>query len=176
MNTTTAALQANVTVATIRTWCRNGVIAATKTAGRWVVNAASLAHRIAIAAMRTRKATRMIDLTATYTYTPAGFPEPLTVTPTVKRRTSADGERLTIIRGLAPLLADRIDAIADPGDRGHALTVLANASIVICDQARPGLADAHVREDGRLATTYAGTRSLPVEAVLDLAEQLRAAL
>lgn len=59
MNTTAAAaaLEANVTVATIRTWCRAGVIAASKVAGRWVIDSASLAHRIAIAAMRTRKAT-----------------------------------------------------------------------------------------------------------------------
>lgn len=55
MNTTTAAIQANVTTDTIRAWCRNGVITATKTAGRWIVDAASLAHRIAIGAMRTRK-------------------------------------------------------------------------------------------------------------------------
>lgn len=56
MNTTAAALQANVTTATIRAWARRGVIAAVKTAGRWVIDTASLAHRIAIAAMRTRKA------------------------------------------------------------------------------------------------------------------------
>ncbi|WNI19234.1 helix-turn-helix domain-containing protein [Actinacidiphila sp. ITFR-21] len=57
MNTTAAALQAGVTTATIRTWCRRGVIAATKTAGRWVIDAASLAHRITIGALKTRKAT-----------------------------------------------------------------------------------------------------------------------
>lgn len=55
MNTTTAATQAHVTTATIRTWCRNGVITATKAAGRWIVDAASLARRIAIGAMRTHK-------------------------------------------------------------------------------------------------------------------------
>jgi hypothetical protein len=59
MNTTAAALQAHVTVATIRTWCRRGAVAATKRAGRWDIDAASLAHRIAIAAMRTRKAPTM---------------------------------------------------------------------------------------------------------------------
>ncbi|MER6844812.1 helix-turn-helix domain-containing protein [Streptomyces platensis] len=48
MNTTAAALQANVTVATIRNWCRRGVIAATKQAGRWIIDTASLAHRITI--------------------------------------------------------------------------------------------------------------------------------
>ncbi|MFJ3839498.1 hypothetical protein ACIPY6_28880 [Streptomyces sp. NPDC090054] len=52
MNTITAATEAHVTVATIRTWARRGVIAATKAAGRWVINAASLARRIAIGAMK----------------------------------------------------------------------------------------------------------------------------
>lgn len=50
MNTTAAAAQANVTVATIRTWCRRGVVAATKQAGRWVIDAASLVRRIEIGA------------------------------------------------------------------------------------------------------------------------------
>ncbi|MFD7093367.1 hypothetical protein [Streptomyces xanthophaeus] len=48
MNTTAAATQASVTVATIRTWCRIGAIAAIKAAGRWIIDAASLARRIAI--------------------------------------------------------------------------------------------------------------------------------
>lgn len=52
MNTTAAATQANVTVATIRTWCRRGVIAATKTAGRWLIDAASLTRRIEIGARK----------------------------------------------------------------------------------------------------------------------------
>ncbi|MFF0629783.1 hypothetical protein [Streptomyces sp. NPDC004296] len=52
MNTTAAATEARVTVATIRTWCRRGVIAATKTAGRWVIDTASLAHRITIGALK----------------------------------------------------------------------------------------------------------------------------
>lgn len=66
MNTTTttveAAAQAGVTVATIRAWCRNGIIAAVKQAGRWVIDAASLTHRIAIGAIKTRKATAVPDL------------------------------------------------------------------------------------------------------------------
>ncbi|WP_103512938.1 helix-turn-helix domain-containing protein [Streptomyces sp. SM13] len=53
MNTTTAAQTANVTVVTIRAWARNGVIAATKTAGRWIIDAASLARRITIGTWRT---------------------------------------------------------------------------------------------------------------------------
>lgn len=57
MNTTTAATQAGVTVATIRTWCRNGVIAATKRSGRWTIDTTSLAHRIAIGAMKAARTT-----------------------------------------------------------------------------------------------------------------------
>lgn len=52
MNTTAAATEANVTVATIRSWCRKGVIAATKTAGKWVIDAASLARRLTIGALK----------------------------------------------------------------------------------------------------------------------------
>jgi hypothetical protein len=64
ITTTAAAAQANVTVATIRTWCRRNVITATKAAGRWVIDAASLAHRIAIGAMRVRKAKSMTAIGA----------------------------------------------------------------------------------------------------------------
>ncbi|WP_017541564.1 hypothetical protein [Nocardiopsis halophila] len=46
MDTAAAAAQAGVTVPTIRTWCRIGAVAAVKTAGRWIVSAASLARRI----------------------------------------------------------------------------------------------------------------------------------
>lgn len=48
MNTTAAAVQAGVTIPTIRRWCRYGVVAAVKRAGRWTIEAASLAYRIAI--------------------------------------------------------------------------------------------------------------------------------
>ncbi|WP_242892377.1 helix-turn-helix domain-containing protein [Actinomadura litoris] len=48
MDTATAALQANVTVATIRTWCRRNVIGAIKVAGRWMVDATSLAYRLTL--------------------------------------------------------------------------------------------------------------------------------
>ena len=48
MDTTTAALQAGVTTATIRAWARRGVIAATKVARRWVIEATSLACRITL--------------------------------------------------------------------------------------------------------------------------------
>lgn len=63
MNTTAAATEARVTVATIRTWCRNGVVAATKQAGRWVIDTASLAHRIAIGTLKTARPTRPVAFT-----------------------------------------------------------------------------------------------------------------
>ena len=50
MNTSEAATQANVTTATIRTWARFGAITAVKTAGRWNIDEASLARRIALTA------------------------------------------------------------------------------------------------------------------------------
>ncbi|MET8585668.1 helix-turn-helix domain-containing protein [Streptomyces collinus] len=62
MNTSTAATEAKVTVATIRTWCRAGVIAATKQAGRWIIDTASLAARIAIGKMK--RPAKPIALTA----------------------------------------------------------------------------------------------------------------
>lgn len=52
ITTTAAATQAGVTVDTIRTWCRRNVIAATKQAGRWIIDTASLAARIAIGKMK----------------------------------------------------------------------------------------------------------------------------
>ncbi|WP_031171589.1 hypothetical protein [Streptosporangium roseum] len=55
MDTTAAATQASVTVATIRTWCRIGAVAAAKVAGRWVIEAASLAYRITLGAKKTAK-------------------------------------------------------------------------------------------------------------------------
>lgn len=61
MNTTAAATEANVTVATIRTWCRIGAVAAVKQAGRWIIDSASLAARIAIGARRAaRKAAKVV--------------------------------------------------------------------------------------------------------------------
>lgn len=64
MNTTEAATQANVTVATIRGWARNGVITAAKVAGRWIIDTASLAHRITIGAMK-RPAVKPVRLFTT---------------------------------------------------------------------------------------------------------------
>lgn len=48
ITTATAASQARVSIATVRKWCRNGVIAAVKTGRRWAIDTASLLRRIAI--------------------------------------------------------------------------------------------------------------------------------
>ncbi|MFJ2279275.1 helix-turn-helix domain-containing protein [Streptomyces sp. NPDC087866] len=59
MDATTAARKSKVTVATIRDWCRTGVIAATKSAGRWHIDAQSLrAHRRRIRAIRDARQNR----------------------------------------------------------------------------------------------------------------------
>lgn len=42
VTTTTAARIANVTVATVRTWCRTGLVTAVKTGGRWAIDIVSL--------------------------------------------------------------------------------------------------------------------------------------
>jgi hypothetical protein len=176
MNTATAATTAGVTIPTIRTWCRTGVIGAVKAAGRWVIDTASLTHRITIGAMRARKpATMQLDLTATYTITD-GPRADTTITPKIRHK-QLGAEHRIIIRDIAPLLADRIDAIADLGDRLHTLEVLMGAIITISDQAGEPIArSAATRDSGRILTTYAGTRDLPVSVVLDLAEQLRTQL
>src|SRR3954469_14752295 len=46
-NTTEAAKAANVTTKTIRTWCRNGSVSATKVNGRWAIDADSLNGHLA---------------------------------------------------------------------------------------------------------------------------------
>lgn len=113
------------------------------------------------------------DLTTTYTVTYTGTDQPTTITPKIRTR-DRSGIQITSISGLAPLLADQIDAIKDEGDRLHTLTVLSGSIIAIADQDRPGIAiTATTRDHGRLATTYQGTRDLPVSTVLDLAERLR---
>ncbi|SFD14698.1 hypothetical protein [Streptomyces aidingensis] len=48
MNTTLAAAKANRTVATIRTWCRMGAVAAVKTGHGWDIDEASLEYRISL--------------------------------------------------------------------------------------------------------------------------------
>ncbi len=63
MNTTEAATQAHVTTATICAWARRGVIVATKTGRRWSINAASLAHRIAIGALKAVRTARPVVYT-----------------------------------------------------------------------------------------------------------------
>lgn len=59
MDATTAATKSKVTVATIRTWCRTGVITAVKTAGRWDIDHKSLrAHRRRLLAIRNARQAR----------------------------------------------------------------------------------------------------------------------
>lgn len=59
MDTATAAQTAGVTTATIRAWCRRNVIAAVKTSGRWIIDAASLAYRVTLG----RKETKQVEIT-----------------------------------------------------------------------------------------------------------------
>lgn len=54
----TAAAQAAVTIPTIRGWCRTNAVSAVKRAGRWAIDPASLASRIAIGAMRAARRPR----------------------------------------------------------------------------------------------------------------------
>lgn len=114
------------------------------------------------------------DLTSTYTWTPVGETEPVTITPRVVSRTSPGGTLLVTISRIAPLLADRIDAIPDEGDRLHTLTRLTSAWITFADRDRPGFSPSISRDGGRILTTYTGTAALPVSAVLDMAEEIRA--
>jgi hypothetical protein len=62
-DTATAARMADVTVDTVRAWCRIGAVAATKVNGRWAVDVESLTHRVTLG--RTLRAERtVIDLSA----------------------------------------------------------------------------------------------------------------
>ena len=169
MNTTAAALEAQVTTATIRTWCRRGVVGAIKVAGRWIIDTASLTRRIAIGATRTRKAAAVtLDLNATYA----------DVTPTIKHRTTPHAGNIISISGLAPFFADRFESITDEGDRMAALTVFRSARIVISDQPDTDWdGDPQARESGQLRTTYrGGVARITIDDVLDLAAQLRTQL
>lgn len=183
ITTTAAATQAGVTIATIRTWCRRGAVAAVKTAGRWVIDTASLAHRLTIGAMKrpARKETApMLDLTATYTFTNPGDAEPTTITPTVKTRTRPNGFTWTTVAGLAPLLADHLNAITDDGDRTHAAVLLQTTTVTFTDQTEDG-PDEIVNgiaflDRGRLRVKHQATRQIPMNTVIGLAQQLRAQL
>ena len=52
MDTKTAAAKANVTTATIRTWCRRNAVAAVKAGGKWAIDETSLHHRISLTGRR----------------------------------------------------------------------------------------------------------------------------
>lgn len=118
----------------------------------------------------------MINLNGTYTWTEADDHQ-TTVTTKVRDKQRPEGRVITV-RGLAPLLADVIDAIEDEGDRVHTLTVLSGAVITLRDHPAEFAAGVtiHARDGGRIATTYTGTRHLAVDQVLDLAEALHAQL
>lgn len=116
----------------------------------------------------------MIDLNSSYTYDTPGFPQPAETVTTKIRTRQRDGETITSVRGLAPLLIDRIEAIADDGDRLDTLMQLEGATIAIADTGGEfGTNLVGSRDEGRLSTTYQGTRDLPVDVVLDLAERIR---
>lgn len=102
-----------------------------------------------------------------------GDTEPWTITPRVKKPNRVG---ITVVDRLAPLLAPLLDAITDEGDRLHILTVLESAAIYLCDEPRPGFTAAESRDEGRIVTSYRGTRQIPAPVVLDLAEQIRAEL
>ncbi|MGW0920049.1 hypothetical protein ACWD3J_13665 [Streptomyces sp. NPDC002755] len=159
--TAVAAIQADVTVATIRTWCRIGAVAAVKAAGRWIIDTASLAHRIAIGAMRTRKQPSM-DLSVA----------------TIKTRTRGTGETITRVTGLHHLLADKLTQIEDTGNRAHAATILERASIIISDTPDTGWdGEPNSRHAGQVRTTYRGeVPQVTLDDILDLADQIRAQL
>lgn len=177
----------NRTIGTIRMYreeLEEGALSAERTL--WYQEAvrtlyASLAAVRAALAERQPATTPTLDMDATYTVTYPGDTEPTTITPTVRTKTRPDGVTLTIIKGLTPLLAERVDAIADESNRMHTLIVLGGAMICIRDTPEDdapedeseSMAGSYWRDRGTLATTYYGTRDLPVSAVLDLAEQLR---
>ncbi|MFF9559324.1 hypothetical protein ACF1DY_26335 [Streptomyces albus] len=166
MNTTAAATQAGVTVATIRNWCRYGAVAAVKQAGRWVIDAVSLTRRIAIGA---RKGARVVDLSATYTV--GGR----THTPHVRRSDLPSGQTRIRVRNLVPFFADDLDRVADPDLRAHHAWTLAEASITIWSDPRPlprGYPGVATRDDGRLVANCVGG-FITDDRLLDLAEQLR---
>ncbi|MEE2054668.1 helix-turn-helix domain-containing protein [Nocardiopsis tropica] len=162
-----AAQLADVTLSTVYTWARMGAVAAHKAGRRWVINAASLAHRISLGIRRTRKATTM-DLDTTYTTTLAGYGE-LTITPKVKRRADR-----TVVRGIMPLLADKLAEIP-AADRPHVELLLHGAMIAILDNedTAPDNGLTTSRDNGRLLTTYQGHPALTTDEVLDLAAQIR---
>lgn len=121
-----------------------------------------------------------VDLDASYTTTYVGDDTPTTITPQVRTKVK-NGVTITIVSNLAPLLAGKIDVIKDSATRRSTLLTLRNAVIAIRDTPDDTIPDgpmsgSYYRDRGTLGTTYYGTGDLPVSAVLDLAERLRAHL
>lgn len=115
-----------------------------------------------------------IDLAGAYTHADT------TVTTTVKTRTRKTGYTWTTITGLAPLFADRLDAITDAGDRIAALIGLTSSQITITDQTEAGpdeiVLGVAFLDRGRLRVKHQPTAAIPMDAVIDLAKQIRAQL
>src|SRR5690606_20991925 len=63
LTTREAATLAHVTIATIRHWARYGAIRATKKAGRWVIDRASLLRRIELDTRTRKERKRTVELT-----------------------------------------------------------------------------------------------------------------
>lgn len=124
-----------------------------------------------------------MDLNVSYSVTYAGDSEPTVITPSVKTRQLRVGDQkgstFTVIRGLAALFADKLDAITDEGDRRHACERLRGALITIrphtVEDSEHGVhGNSAWRDFGRLETTYVyGTGPVTRDDVLDVAEKLR---
>ena len=74
MNTTAAAAAFGVTVATIRTWCRIGILAAVKTGGRWVIDITAVARLVDSGARPVRPRTPRTSKAQTTTRAPRSMP------------------------------------------------------------------------------------------------------
>lgn len=105
-DTATAAKTAGVTPATIRTWARAGAVTAVKVSGRWVIDEATLRHRIALG--RTTVARQL-----------AAFADP--------KATAAKAQEIVELGALIPLDAWRYLAVSSSGKDGYVVDTLAGS-------------------------------------------------
>jgi hypothetical protein len=104
-----------------------------------------------------------------------GHPTEITVAPVVRDRERNGARRITVT--VLPLLADQLATI-DPQYRAFAADMLSRVKVELRETADPRYSDdamRHVashRREGRVRTTYNGDAILPIDAVLDLGEQL----
>jgi hypothetical protein len=96
---------------------------------------------------------------------------------TIKSRVRR-GETITTVSGFSPLLADKLNALTDAGDRAHAANILDQTVIILSDtpdtdwDGEPG-----ARNAGLSRTSYRGSAGVvTVDDVLDLADAIRAQL